>query len=119
MPRIAGSVRRPRAVCLAIAMRVAGSARLRQNPPMACEGRDGGMRVMACAGPGAPLRAERRPLPEPGEGQVLVRVAACGVCRTDLHVVDGELPRARPGVVPGHEVVGHVVAQGGGVARER
>ncbi len=77
------------------------------------------MRAMACAAPGAPLRIEHRPLPRPGEGQLLIRVSACGVCRTDLHVVDGELPRARPGVVPGHEVVGEVVAQGGGPACER
>ncbi len=52
------------------------------------------------------------PVPEPGADEVLVRVRACGVCRTDLHVVAGELPRHRSPVVPGHEVVGHVVAAG-------
>lgn len=77
------------------------------------------MRALARAAPGAPLRLERRPVPEPGEGELLVQVAACGVCRTDLHVVDGDLPAARAGVVPGHEVVGRVVAAGPGAARER
>lgn len=76
------------------------------------------MRVMACDAPGRPLRELLRPVPRPAEGQLLLRVAACGVCRTDLHVVDGELPHARPGVVPGHEIVGYVVEQGAGAARE-
>lgn len=58
------------------------------------------------------LVAVRKPLPEPGAGDVLVRVLACGVCRTDLHVIDAELPPHRAGVVPGHEVVGEVVARG-------
>ena len=53
--------------------------------------------------------------PHPGPGQVLVKVHACGVCRTDLHVVDGELPHARSPIVPGHEIVGTVVAMGAGV----
>jgi propanol-preferring alcohol dehydrogenase len=60
------------------------------------------------------LVATRRPLPQPGAGDVLVRVRACGVCRTDLHILDGELPPHRDGVVPGHEVVGEVVAGGTG-----
>jgi propanol-preferring alcohol dehydrogenase len=55
-----------------------------------------------------PLRLVDRPLPEPGPGQVLVRVSVCGVCRTDLHVTEGDLPVHRPNVVPGHEVVGVV-----------
>ena len=59
------------------------------------------------------------PDPEPGPGQVLVRVAACGVCRTDLHVADGELERAKLPLVLGHEIVGHVVAAGAGAARFR
>lgn len=63
------------------------------------------------------LRAERRPLPEPASGEILVRVRACGVCRTDLHILDGELAPHRPAVVPGHEVVGEVVAQGPGATR--
>jgi len=96
------------------------SGRLRQNHRMTMPPPIGNtMRAMACDGPGLPLRELRRPIPEPLESQLLIRVAACGVCRTDLHVVDGELPGARPGVVPGHEIVGYVVAQGPGVARER
>ena len=55
--------------------------------------------------------------PEPGPGQVLIRVGACGVCRTDLHVVDGELPSPKPDVIPGHEIIGRVVALGAGVDR--
>jgi propanol-preferring alcohol dehydrogenase len=65
----------------------------------------------------APLVMERRAVPEPGPNQVLVRVSACGVCRTDLHVVDGDLTRPKLPLVPGHEVVGHVAACGGGVER--
>jgi propanol-preferring alcohol dehydrogenase len=64
-----------------------------------------------------PLVARRVSVPEPVEGQVLVRVAACGVCRTDLHVVDGELTEPKLPLVPGHEVVGRVAALGGGVER--
>jgi propanol-preferring alcohol dehydrogenase len=56
-----------------------------------------------------PLRAATLPMPEPGPGELLVRVLACGVCRTDLHVTEGDLPVHKPGVVPGHEVVGEVV----------
>jgi propanol-preferring alcohol dehydrogenase len=63
------------------------------------------------------LRAGQRPVPAPGPGEVLVRVRACGVCRTDLHILDGDLPVHRPGVVPGHEVVGEVVAAGPGATR--
>ncbi|HEX3593421.1 MAG TPA: zinc-binding alcohol dehydrogenase family protein [Pseudonocardiaceae bacterium] len=59
-----------------------------------------------------PLRAAELPTPEPGPGELLVRVLACGVCRTDLHVTEGDLPVHRPGVVPGHEVVGEVVDAG-------
>jgi len=62
-----------------------------------------------------PLRAERWPAPEPGPGQVLIQVSACGLCRTDLHVVDGELTAPKLPLVPGHQVVGRVVAAGGGV----
>ncbi|MEO3472028.1 zinc-dependent alcohol dehydrogenase family protein [Roseomonas sp. CAU 1739] len=63
------------------------------------------------------VRLESRAVPSPGPGQVLIRVAACAVCRTDLHVVDGDLPDARPGVIPGHEIVGPVVARGEGAGR--
>src|SRR5690606_4006550 len=66
---------------------------------------------VATPGPMAsgPLRAVRRPVPEPAAGELLVRVTASGVCRTDLHLAEGGLPPKRPGVVPGHEVVGEVV----------
>jgi len=56
------------------------------------------------------------PRPEPGPGQVLIRISSCGVCRTDLHVIDGDLPRPKLPLVPGHEIVGTVVATGDGVS---
>lgn len=65
---------------------------------------------------GRPLRLVERPEPAPAPGEVLVEVRACAVCRTDLHVVEGDLPVRRPGVVPGHQVVGVVAATGAGVA---
>lgn len=74
------------------------------------------MRAMVLDRVGAPLRLVELPVPEPGPGQVRIRVAACGVCRTDLHVVDGDLPDVPAGIVPGHEVVGRVDALGPGVA---
>ncbi len=64
---------------------------------------------------GERLAIEERPDPEPGPGQIRVRVEACGVCRTDLHVVDGDLPDPRLPIVPGHEIVGRVEATGEGV----
>jgi propanol-preferring alcohol dehydrogenase len=67
------------------------------------------MRAMELRVPGTPLAPVDRPVPRPGPQQVLVRVAACGVCRTDLHVVDGELPDATLPLVPGHEIVGTIV----------
>ena len=67
------------------------------------------MRAMVLHAPKTPLRLEERAVPEPGPGQVLVQVKACAVCRTDLHVVDGELPRPRLPLVPGHEIAGVVV----------
>jgi len=66
--------------------------------------------------PGEPLKCVERPLSEPGPGEIRLRVSACGVCRTDLHVVDGELPQCRYPVVPGHEIVGTVDRLGRGVA---
>lgn len=66
---------------------------------------------------GAPLRATEVPRPEPGFGQVAVRVRACGVCRTDLHVVDGELPEPKLPLIPGHQIVGVVEGMGGGAER--
>lgn len=75
------------------------------------------MRAMVLAKRGGPLRLEERALPRPGAGQILLKVRACGVCRTDLHLLDGELPDIPYPVVPGHEIVGEVVATGGGVGR--
>lgn len=57
-----------------------------------------------------PLRIEQVPKPRPEPGQVLLKVRACGVCRTDLHIVEGELPVRRQGVIPGHQIVGEIVA---------
>jgi propanol-preferring alcohol dehydrogenase len=74
------------------------------------------MRAMALAAGGNRLAAVERPVPDPGPQEVVVRVAACGVCRTDLHVVDRELPAVPDGIVPGHEIVGRVTAVGEGVA---
>jgi alcohol dehydrogenase, propanol-preferring len=67
--------------------------------------------------PSSPLRLAERDLPEPGPGELLIRVLACGVCRTDLHLAEGDLPPRAPGITPGHEVVGEVVAAGPGPAR--
>ena len=71
---------------------------------------------MRLHGPGAQLIAEQRSPPAPQPGQLLLRVHACGVCRTDLHVVDGDLPFLGAPVVPGHEIVGEVIARGDGVS---
>lgn len=73
------------------------------------------MRAMVLQRPGTPLVLQERPDPVPGPGEVRLRVLACAVCRTDLHVVDGELPGTRLPVVPGHEIVGEVEALGPGV----
>jgi propanol-preferring alcohol dehydrogenase len=75
------------------------------------------MRALVLDRPREPLRLVERPLPVPGPGQVRLRVLACGVCRTDLHVVDGELPDLGRPVVPGHQVVGVVDAAGPGATR--
>ncbi|MHA7816306.1 MAG: zinc-dependent alcohol dehydrogenase family protein [Pseudohaliea sp.] len=72
------------------------------------------MRAMVLEDMGEPLRAREREIPAPGAGQLLLRVSACGVCRTDLHLVDGELPDVHTPVVPGHEIIGRVVAVGEG-----
>lgn len=69
------------------------------------------MRVMQLDRPGTPLRMVERPVPAPGPGELLIAVSACGVCRTDLHVADGDIRGLLP-IVPGHEVVGHVIATG-------
>ena len=76
------------------------------------------MRAWSVTRPGPvdehPLELVDKPVPTPGAGELLVRVRACGVCRTDLHVSEGDLPVHRPGVTPGHEVVGEVVEAGEG-----
>lgn len=75
------------------------------------------MKAMLLDAPGRPLRAAELPDPVPGPGELLLRVKACAVCRTDLHVVDGDLPKPKLPLVLGHEVVGVVEAAGAGVAR--
>jgi propanol-preferring alcohol dehydrogenase len=74
------------------------------------------MRAMVLDRPGTPLVMRERPVPQPAAGEILIEIAACGVCRTDLHVVDGELPRPKLPIVPGHEIVGRVAATGAGVS---
>src|SRR5262245_30296162 len=73
------------------------------------------MRAMVLERPGTPLIEREQPVPTPGVGEILVEVSACGVCRTDLHVVDGELVNPKLPIVPGHEIVGRVAAVGADV----
>jgi len=73
------------------------------------------MRAMVLDAIGAPLRLKEVPRPEVTPGHLLIRVATCGICRTDLHVVDGELPDPKLPLIPGHQIVGEVVAVGEGV----
>ena len=75
------------------------------------------MRAMLLTAPGRPLEAAELAVPEPGPGQLLLRVEACGVCRTDLHVADGELRDPKLPLVLGHEIVGVVARLGAGVGR--
>jgi propanol-preferring alcohol dehydrogenase len=75
------------------------------------------MKAMVLHAPGRPLRLAELPRPEPGPGELLLRVTACAVCRTDLHVVDGELPSPALPLIPGHEIVGIVEATGPGASR--
>ncbi|MDJ0637831.1 MAG: zinc-dependent alcohol dehydrogenase family protein [Paracoccaceae bacterium] len=75
------------------------------------------MRAMVFHGDGPRLSEEEVDLPPPGPGQVFIWVEACGVCRTDLHVVDGELPEPALPLIPGHEIVGRIEAVGDGVER--
>jgi alcohol dehydrogenase, propanol-preferring len=74
------------------------------------------MRAMVFQGKGKPLVLATLPIPVPGPDQVLVKVIACGICRTDLHVVDGELTQPKLPLVPGHEIVGQVVGIGSGIS---
>jgi len=79
------------------------------------------MKAMVLTRPGlvetAPLRLMELPIPRPGRGEVLLRVEVCGVCRTDLHVVEGDLPPRRQPIIPGHEVVGRIEGRGPGAER--
>ena len=81
------------------------------------------MRAWVVAKPGpmssGPLELTDRPVPEPGPGELLIKVIACGVCRTDLHLAEGDLPPHQPRMTPGHEVVGRVTATGPGTTRFR
>ena len=70
------------------------------------------MRAMLLERPNTPLRAVERAIPEPAPGQVLIRVLACGVCRTDLHIVDGDLTDPKLPLIPGHEIVGEIAGLG-------
>jgi len=88
---------------------------------MRAPGSDYPMKAMAVYTPAAietdPLRAIELPDPEPGPGEILVRIKTCGVCRTDLHVAEGDLPPRHPRIVPGHEIVGVVARCGAGATR--
>ncbi len=75
------------------------------------------MSAMVLDAPHQALAERQLPVPQPGPGEVVLRVRACGVCRTDLHLVDGELPKPRLPVIPGHEIVGEVVVTGRDVRR--
>ena len=75
------------------------------------------MRAMVLSAPGRPLELREMPAPRPGPGQVVIRVRACGVCRTDLHIVDGELTEPKLPLIPGHEIVGTLAETGAGVTR--
>jgi alcohol dehydrogenase, propanol-preferring len=77
------------------------------------------MEAMVLEHPGQPLQWRKMPDPNPGRGEVLIQVSACAVCRTDLHIIDGELTQPKLPLVPGHEVVGRVVQTGQDAARFR
>jgi propanol-preferring alcohol dehydrogenase len=75
------------------------------------------MKAMVLEQAGAPLKALEVKVPQPGAGQILIKVLACGVCRTDLHILDGELSRPKLPLIMGHEIIGRVVKTGQGVNR--
>lgn len=77
------------------------------------------MQAMVLHAVGQPLQLECRPLPHPGAGEIRVHIEACAVCRTDLHVVDGDLPPGPMPIIPGHEIVGRIDAVGDGVSAGR
>ena len=73
------------------------------------------MRAMVLSAPATPLRMQKRDDPIPGDGEIRIRISACGVCRTDLHIIDGELKSPKLPLIPGHEVIATVVKVGDGV----
>ncbi len=75
------------------------------------------MKAMVLEAPNTPLELREVPIPEPRAGEVLVKVGACGVCRTDLHIVDGDITEARPPIIPGHEIVGRIECLGSRVSQ--
>ncbi len=77
------------------------------------------MKAMILEAAGRPLKMIEREVPQPGPGQVLVSIDACAVCRTDLHVVDGDLTEPKLPIIPGHEIVGRIISTGKGVDRYR
>ncbi|TPK59565.1 hypothetical protein FJ546_21060 [Mesorhizobium sp. B2-4-19] len=77
------------------------------------------MKAMVLEKVGAPLKLVDRPDPMPGTGEIRLKVEACAVCRTDLHVIDGDLRHPNLPLIPGHEIVGIVDSVGKGVARSR
>lgn len=77
------------------------------------------MRAMVLSAPATPLRMEQRADPIPDDGEIRVRISACGVCRTDLHVIDSELPGIRYPIIPGHEIVGRIDLMGRNVTGHR
>src|SRR6185312_12247916 len=85
----------------------------RTAPPALLGGHS--MRAMVLSAPGTPLQLQERDDPIPGDGEIRVKIGACGVCRTDLHVVDSELPDIRYPIIPGHEIVGRIDLMGTGV----
>ena len=70
------------------------------------------MQAMVFEGAGKPLVLKRVPIPVPGDDQVLIKIIACGICRTDLHVLDGDLTNPKLPLIPGHEIIGTVVLVG-------
>src|SRR5438093_948965 len=87
-------------------------------PPPAGEGQGwGSMKAMRLRATGEPLQLEDLPIPSPGAQQVLIKVSVCAVCRTDLHIVNGELADPKLPLVIGHMVVGHVAKRGNGANR--
>lgn len=82
---------------------------------MAVQNQNGLMQAMVLDAPGEKVQVRAIPRPQPGPSQLLIEIAACAVCRTDLHVVDGELPHPKLPIIPGHEIVGRVIASGANV----